>query len=291
MNSKFKSAYIESQGRGETEKAISSALDLNSQLDEIIASIKSDGPLPPEDFMQIIGSYNTEHFVGNMKMFALEILTRCKASQNSSILDIGCGCGRLALPLSHYLNADGSYIGIDVWDEGIKWCKDNISIRHDNFIFFAVPSENNYYFVDQGTSIKNNYRLECVPDNSVDITFAISVFTHLRHADAFTYLKEIGQKLKSDGVAYLTCFIIDRYFFKYIEATGNHSLVKESMEDPECFYAYSKQDFFAGFSMGVWNAMLKESGLRAICYETGSWAEKPGSRVYQDTFIVAKIND
>ncbi|MDQ2688224.1 MAG: class I SAM-dependent methyltransferase, partial [Armatimonadota bacterium] len=32
---------------------------------------------------------------------------------NESVLEIGCGYGRIALPLTHYLNASGRYEGID----------------------------------------------------------------------------------------------------------------------------------------------------------------------------------
>lgn len=284
----FKSGYIESQAKGVTEQHARETLRLDQQLDLVVEKLSSTGPLPPLNYMQTIGSHDPQHFTSNMKLFSLEILTRCKATPISTILDLGCGCGRLALPICEFLGQTGSYIGVDVWDEGIEWCKENISNVSDKFNFYTLSSENNYYFNDATSEIENSYSLPFIPPSSVDVTFAISLFTHLRYKDALNYLKEIGRTLKPDGAAYITCFIMDHYVFDYVARTGNHTAVRESGTDKECYYAYSHQDFFSGFSMGAWNAMLKEAGLWALCYETGSWAEKPGARMYQDTFVLVK---
>src|SRR5260370_25414931 len=37
------------------------------------------------------------------------------------VLDIGCGNGRMALPLMEFLSCDGSYEGFDILQEGIDW--------------------------------------------------------------------------------------------------------------------------------------------------------------------------
>lgn len=288
-NESFKSGYIESQSRGITERHVRDTLRLDQRLDEIVAALRRDGPLPPVEYMQIIGSCDADHFTGNMKLFALEILTRCKATPDSTILDLGCGCGRLALPICAYLGQTGSYIGVDVWREGIDWCRENIAGTSERMRFHTVESNNNYYFNDATSTAANDYSLRFIDDASVDIAFAISLFTHLRRQDALAYLKDISRVLKPGGLAYVTGFIIDHFFFDYVARTGNHTAVAESPTEPECFYAYAFQDFFSGFSMGVWNGMLKDAGLWAICHETGSWADKPGARMYQDTFILAKL--
>ena len=289
MSDTYKSGYIESQTKGVTEHGARQLMRLDQELDLIIESIRTKGPLPPVPFMQTIGSFDADHFTSNMKLFALEILGRCQSTPNSAILDLGCGCGRLALPICSYLGKTGSYIGVDVWNDGIEWCQKNISNQSNRFKFFTVKSNNNYYFNDATSTEENDYSLPFISDGTIDVAFAISLFTHLRRNDAVAYLKEISRTLKPKGIAYITCFIIDHFFFEYSARTGNHISVAESPVDQECFYAYSYQDFFAGFSMGAWNAMLKECGFWAICHETGSWAEKPGARMYQDSFILGKL--
>jgi ubiquinone/menaquinone biosynthesis C-methylase UbiE len=289
---KFQSGYIAQQAEQMAEQGSSiNLINLDEQLDKIIQFIKDNGPLPAQEFMNIIGSHDANHFVNSMKFFSLEILGRCKANQYSSVLDLGCGCGRMALPICRFLGETGKYIGVDVWEDGIKWCQENIIGKPNQFEFFAVPSLNNYYFSDTISQEKNTYSLDFIPDQSIDIAFAISLFTHLRREDANSYFREIGRVLKPNGIAYVTAFIIDQYFFEYTQNTKNHTAVTESLTDKECFYAYSYQDFFAGFSMKVWNEMLQENGLWSLCYETGSWAEKLGARCYQDTFILAKMKN
>ena len=49
---------------------------------------------------------------------------------DSRVLDIGCGIGRMAVPLTQYLDtATGSYRGIDPVAGGINWCRQTISRR------------------------------------------------------------------------------------------------------------------------------------------------------------------
>ena len=43
------------------------------------------------------------------------------------ILDVGCGIGRMAVPLTKYLDQEGSYEGFDIVEKGIRWCKKNVS--------------------------------------------------------------------------------------------------------------------------------------------------------------------
>src|SRR5438874_4060962 len=40
------------------------------------------------------------------------------------VLDIGCGIGRMAIPLTKYLSKNGEYWGIDIVKHGIDWCQE-----------------------------------------------------------------------------------------------------------------------------------------------------------------------
>lgn len=48
---------------------------------------------------------------------------------------MGCGIGRMAIPLTEYLSEEGSYEGFDVVRRGVKWCQENITTRCPNFRF------------------------------------------------------------------------------------------------------------------------------------------------------------
>jgi hypothetical protein len=156
----------------------------------------------------------------------------------------------------------------------------------NNITFHKIPSINNYYYEKRDISVKNNYSLPFIPTGDINLTFAISVFTHLVKNDANAYLREINRIISDDGAAFVSARIIDEYFFRVVEKTGNHRSVKE--EEDGCYYAYQDQDFFAGYSDETWRTMIDEAGLKIISYEAGKWVQKPGARNYQDTFVLVK---
>lgn len=51
------------------------------------------------------------------------------------MLDVGCGAGRMAIPLMGYLNEKGSYEGFDPVVEHVRWYLEHIESRHPNFRF------------------------------------------------------------------------------------------------------------------------------------------------------------
>src|SRR5437899_4206396 len=54
--------------------------------------------------------------------------------RDERVLDFGCGIGRMALPLTQYLE-DGYYEGLDVSATGITWCTESIASRYERFRF------------------------------------------------------------------------------------------------------------------------------------------------------------
>jgi cyclopropane fatty-acyl-phospholipid synthase-like methyltransferase len=51
------------------------------------------------------------------------------------VLDVGCGIGRMAAPLTSYLDASGRYEGFDIVKLGIRWANDHITRQYPNFRF------------------------------------------------------------------------------------------------------------------------------------------------------------
>ncbi len=274
------SGYI----RGLLDKEKSST-DISKRIAKVSTTIKAwpDEKFPPAEYIQNIGCSDKQHFKNSSVNQFKELVQRFRVADDWKILDMGCGCGRMAVPFSEYLGAKGQYIGFDVWPDGIEWCHENI--RKD-FQFKILHAANNYYYEDQRSFKKNNFSLSFIERQTVDLVFAISVFSHLKKEDAQIYLAEISKILKFRMYAYITCFIIDEYFFEYQRGTGTFSEVLE--EEHGCYYGYQKQDFFAGFSLENLKEWITNSGLELVFYELGTWAEKPGSREFQDLLIIRK---
>jgi SAM-dependent methyltransferase len=120
------------------------------------------------------------------------------------ILDIGCGIGRDAFQLFEFLSPRGEYIGIDVTQDSIVWCRNNISKRHSNFLFHHFDAENELYN-PYGSKTSMDFTLP-VEDSSVDRIFLSSVFTHLLEPEVLHYMKEFRRVLKPTGLAYASFF-------------------------------------------------------------------------------------
>ena len=98
--------------------------------------------------------------------------------KDHTVIDVGCGSGRLAFQLRDYLQ--GVYIGLDVVPDLFQYAK-KISNRPD-WRFYAAP----------GVTIPE-------PDDSADFVCFFSVFTHLLHEESFEYLRDAKRVLKPNG--------------------------------------------------------------------------------------------
>ena len=80
-------------------------------------------PAPPPDLIHC-GD-------GDFRAIGLEFLDHLAGlaglAPDARMLDLGCGVGRIALPLTQYLSAAGTYDGIDVMPSSIRWCADTIT--------------------------------------------------------------------------------------------------------------------------------------------------------------------
>ncbi len=122
------------------------------------------------------------------------------------VLDIGCGAGRVALPLTRYLTPPGSYDGFDVTGPAIRWCRKHITRAHPHFTFEHARVKNSLY------SLRGKRAEEFVfpyGDGRFDLVFAMSVFTHLRLAEMEQYVREARRVLTPGGRLLATFFLLN----------------------------------------------------------------------------------
>lgn len=116
---------------------------------------------------------------------------------DEKILDIGCGVGRVALPLTQFLNKKGEYYGIDVNPRFVEWCKRNISTKYPNFHFQRINIFNEMY---NPAGIKDIKKFQLpFTDEAFDVVVLFSVFTHMKPGEVKYYLEEIRRVLKRKG--------------------------------------------------------------------------------------------
>lgn len=204
---------------------------------------------------------------------------------HESVLDIGCGIGRMAIPLTTYLDR-GSYEGFDIIPFGIKWCRERITSRFPRFRFTHADINNTAY--NPGGKIPaENYRFPYA-DNSFDFAYATSVFTHLLQPSMENYLRELARVLKPGGRALLTFFVLNEKSRAAVAAKNAHflfthqvgALWTDNPASPEWAIA-AEEKWLSEF--------LRTAGLtldQPVHY--GRWCHTPDALSFQDVLIVRK---
>ena len=136
---------------------------------------------------QVIGAGDFE-LIGRLELALLQMEG---LRPDHTLVDLGCGIGRLALHAIPALKS-GSYIGIDISQTMLKRARAKVDK--------AVPNPPcTVKWLHQTTS---DFEL---PRNSTDMICAFSAFTHMEHEDSYRYLKEALRIIKPGGRFIFSC--------------------------------------------------------------------------------------
>ncbi|MBD0361051.1 MAG: class I SAM-dependent methyltransferase, partial [Nitrososphaeraceae archaeon] len=144
---------------------------------------KSRRVIPPKRMTSLVGDGDFEEIGRDLLHSLIEI---AGLKPNERVLDVGCGIGRVAIPLTYYMKGNGCYEGFDIVPHEIKWCKKNITSRYSNFHFQLADIYNGVYN-PAGKYKASNYKFP-YKDESFDFVFLTSVFTHMLTEDMENYL-------------------------------------------------------------------------------------------------------
>lgn len=125
---------------------------------------------------------------------------RAGLTEDSRVLDWGCGAGRLAIGIKHLMGHVADYHGVDIQPDLLTWAKDHLS--DDHMRFTLVDAHNARYNPDGTPSFE-------IPadDGSVDVLYAYSVFSHMLTHDIAGYGATIARILAPEGRAWMTAFV------------------------------------------------------------------------------------
>mgnify|MGYP002386055400 CR=1 FL=1 len=121
------------------------------------------------------------------------------------VLDVGSGIGRMARPLTAFLDERGSYDGFDIDAAGVAWCRKNVTSRFPRFRFQRVDVYNDRY--NPSGRIRPRELRFPYADGSFDFVFLTSVFTHMLPGDVARYVHEIARVLAPGGRCLSTWFL------------------------------------------------------------------------------------
>ncbi|HXT50555.1 MAG TPA: class I SAM-dependent methyltransferase, partial [Thermoanaerobaculia bacterium] len=123
------------------------------------------------------------------------------------VLDVGCGLGRIAWPLSARLGWRGRYAGLDAQRRYVDWCTAHLGLPPRRFGFRHADlrsSDTN----PAGTIAPEDFRFPWA-DGTFTLTIATSLFTHLMPVAAAHYLREIARTLRPGGRLFSSFFLAD----------------------------------------------------------------------------------
>lgn len=202
--------------------------------------------------------------------------------RQNRVLDVGCGIGKQAVPLTQYLTAAGSYEGFDIVEAGVHWCQREITSRFPAFRFRHVDVFNKHYN-PEGKVPPEQWKFP-YSDSEFDFVYLISVFTHMLPDAVRNYIHEIGRVLKPGAKSFISFFLLND-ISRQLVAEGkstfplNHDCGDYSVLDPKF------PETGVGLSETFVRRCYEESGLNINAIHYGSWCGRKNVSSLQDVVV------
>ena len=228
-------------------------------LDWLYRRMKGQGDLPPYSLRRFVGGGTG--FVQVGRWFLSEFRRLLLLHEGCRILDVGCGCGRLAAVFAkdpELVELGVSYTGMDIDHDSIDWCRHHITPLNSSFRFYHADLHNSVYN-PEGALDPSTYRFPH-DDGSFDLIVATSLFTHLLEPEAAHYLGEMARLVSAQALIYASFFLVsdqneaiegtERHGIKFPVGRGDYYLASETQ--PEGGVAFREERVLM---------MVEESGL------------------------------
>ena len=180
-------------------------------MDIIGAFVNRGELLPPFSMRRFVGEGRWQLRGENFKLegnrLVEKLIRDAELGPDSKILDLGSGCGRLAIPLTHVLDRRGAYRGLEPVKALSGWCSGNITPRFPNFQF-KVADVRNALYNPKGAFLAEELAFP-FSASQFDLIVATSVFTHLRSKAIEQYASECARVLKPQGRVFASFFLLD----------------------------------------------------------------------------------
>jgi SAM-dependent methyltransferase len=240
-------------------------------------------PIPPPDLVAAIG--------GGFEEVSHQMLThlvdRAGLRPTDTVLDLGCGVGRLAYSLADYLQSPGTYRGLDASAALVAW-----PIRHyqplSPLLTFQHLDVRSGTYNPTGTVPSVAAQLP-FPNETFDVVAAFSLFTHLLPATAAHYLREGTRALAPGGRMAVTWFLLNEESLDQI-ARGGSSQALRHRYPPNCLVAdLDEPEGAIGYVEADVLAMAAAAGLDIVATHRGSWSgARPFLGDHQDMTVLQR---
>lgn len=243
-------------------------------------------PLPPEHLRVWVGPFaDADLFRDSGEETVRSIIALCGLKPDARVLEIGCGCGRVAAALAPHLCDKGRYDGFDVAAPLIGWCREELEPLLPQF-HFRLADE---VFADghnpTGHTDAATFAFPYA-NETFDLAILCSVLTHMLPDAIENYLRQTARILAPGGSAFMSVLLFDRAaeiavqngttIFDFRHAVG--PCLTFDPQHPEQGIACDEAWFLQE---------LERSGLRLGNVHRGNWRSVRSYAIAQD-YIVAK---
>lgn len=178
-------------------------------------------PFPPGMLMQnTTGLTNESDFASHGADFWLALSEAAPKSLNdyASVLDFGCGCGRLARMFKGH---PGRIAGCDIDRRHIEWCRSALPFMETKLSSVRPP----------------------IPfaDNEFDAVISISIFTHLNEASQDEFLQELARVCCPGGLLFLTI-----HGRRALDRAVSDPSIRAMLDMPEDLFQAARRTFAEG---------------------------------------------
>jgi SAM-dependent methyltransferase len=241
--------------------------------------------VPPQDLRARVGPFSDAGlFVASGRQTVERAQRLTGLSSSSHVLDIGCGCGRVALPLADTLH-EGIYVGLDPDIDHITWCNEEIASRDPRFSFYHLDIDVPPYNAGGRVRVEE---LQFPVPGPFDVVILSSVLTHMAPAAIEHYLRELPCLLKSDGQCLVSALLIDdkarkaiaegKTDFRFTHFLGSGCWTFDA-DNPSEGVAMETEWFFEA---------LEANGLAMGQLEYGTWRDVKGVEIEHDWMSVLR---
>lgn len=168
-------------------------------------------PVPPVEMRQLVGPTTEDAFDNPTGTPVFKYL---EPAHYESVLDFGCGCGRLARQLIQQRPRPGRYAGIDLHPGMIAWCQENLAPHAADFSFHHHDVFYDAFNPGPGKPLWKPFPFD---DDEFTLVVAVSVFTHLTQDQSAEYLGEVARVLRPGGMFLSTWFLFDKRDFPMMQ--------------------------------------------------------------------------
>ena len=254
-----------------------------SPVDYFFRLLNDKTNLPPLHLRRYVGPLASFESSGAEFMSYLRLLADLRPDER--VLDIGCGCGQMALQLEAYVD---QYVGVDIHRPSIRWCQRNIGRRRSDFEFAHIDVRNLTYN-PAGPHRAEDYQFP-FEANSFDLILLKSVFTHMRPPEVNNYFHEVARLMKSNARCLATFFLLNDQQARLAEEGANALTFKYGEGVWRYRYEHSPESAVA-YDESYVMQLLEANGLRLkqpIYY--GRWAGRKDGLSYQDILLLEKTD-